>query len=123
MFDFNSAEAQEGQAPQEAQLQAMANELNAVVDNAVNQVENEYENVQDEIPEGAEVPFHLPSQGIETIEKDGLKYAYGFINGERFEVLCDQQVMVKKEIKEVFKSHLLKMKDAGAFADSLKAKI
>ena len=118
MFDFNSAEAQEEQAPQEEEKAKKGKGKKAA-----DQVENEYENVQDEIPEGAEVPFHLPSQGIETIEKDGLKYAYGFINGERFEVLCDQQVMVKKEIKEVFKSHLLKMKNAGAFADSLKAKI
>lgn len=122
MFDFNSAEAQQGQAPQQDQLQAMADDLNAAVDKAVDQVENEYANVQDEIPEGAEVPFFLSSQGIETVQKDGVHYAYGFINGEKFEVQCDVQVMVKKEIKEVFKSHLLKMKDAGAFADSLKAK-
>ena len=45
----------------------------------------------------------VPSKGVETIMKDGKKHVYGYINSEKFEVPCDQQVAVSKNIAEVLK--------------------
>lgn len=66
------------------------------------------------------VPFYLSSSIAETYEKQGQKFAYGNVNGKRFEVVCDVQTRVKPEIKEVFSSLIKKAKNPQAFADSLK---